>query len=301
MKTRLKRLLPIVLAVLLLTMAAFAGTNANSAYKDFKMLFKENKATDQRGSADIALQLTDNGQTVFSAAGTVVGDKLSKVVSGNFNVVIDEQSKALQFYGEDGKLYLLDQADNAVYIGQKSQGRCDKMSEHDDERDFDQHSEAIVDYFLKDIQKDFEYVEDQDGSTDIALTIDKAEMPVIINALFAKAAEDKGGEHEMEVSNSELANYPLVNFFKQLKDRQPALVDDVAVSQIYVLFDRDQANDFAGISVRLEMTGNDDNGAAHTVVLSAKMSCNPDVQQAIEKISTEGRTIYELPDQQSEH
>jgi hypothetical protein len=303
MSKKMKMIAALVVSSLVIVAVAFAGTPVNLGYVAFKDMLRANHETHQQeGVVTFQLTLKDNGKEVIEVMGSGLG-RSEENMSGAINIQAEGLKKELQLYGSEGQLYIYDVEAEAVYVAKhdekESRGhyKHKRMHGYDGENQkFDGRSEAIFDYFMRDLAKSFHLVDGQDGSKDIVFELNQADMPAIVN-IFASAprGDDYGHGHGGKMHSNDMNGFPLFEELKQLKGVVPELVDQVVVSFVQVIFDRDDKDMLKGVSFSLNVSGLDEEEGFHNLEFSGQIQFDKTNLESIEPISLNGKTIYELP------
>lgn len=310
----------IVTAIAVLGLVAFASTPENQGYALFKELLKSNahqnfESGDFDGRVSGTVTVTDNGKQLVSVVGDMAVSEADKGFQGNVTLQLDNLNKDLAIYGNHKQVYILDKAANQVYVGdhQSHMAGDDEAVEgmghsRDMDRDFINMSaqeEAVMDFFVGDLAKQFEVVPQSDGSQDLAFELTKAEMPAIINLITSLKPEGQGhnysgnghfGDDENMGTQMDLSKYPLFQQLDQAKVQMPELVEQVSVNHIKALMDLDAKGQVDGIAFSLEISGLDKDGVAHNVSVNADLDVSKEAVGNIEKIDLTGKTIFQLPE-----
>jgi len=299
MKNRKVMIIAIVASVSLLALVAFAGSPENMGYELFKDVLKSSAQEKvESGHVTGTVSVTDNGKSVAVVEGSFDGDHNSKAVSGDVTILTDTLDKALTFYGSEEKFYILDTKNNDVYVGKPESDTYDEEQNHRGYEDDANKSEAVMDFLVGDLAREFELVKAQDGTTDIKFELTKGEMPALINLITSQESGDRHMTHDNDNWDDEInvEDYPL---FKELEaaDIDVAdLVEDVEVTRLAVIMDLDAMNQINGLSFDVQVTGLDEAGEFHTISVNADFEFSEIGSARVQKIDTEGMTIYQLPE-----
>ncbi len=314
----------IVTAVAVLGLVAFAAPTENQGYALFKDLLRSNahenfEKGDFSGRVSGTVEVTDNGQQLVSVVGDMMASEADQNFAGNVTLKLANLNKDLAIYGNQEKVYILDKAANQVYVGDQQEhmadGEATEAMGHnraDMHKDFSQmtaQEEAVMDFFVGDLAKQFEVVPQTDGSSDLAFELTKSEIPAIINLITSIKPEGDGnnyggrghfGNNEDMATNMDLSKFPLLQELDQAEVKMPELVESVSVDYIKVLMDLDAKGDVKGIEFSLNISGLDKDGVAHNVSVNADLELSEEAVGNIEAIDLTGKTIFQLPKHEME-
>lgn len=300
MNKRTIMILAVVSAVLLLTFVVFAGTPENLGYEKFKEVLKNSDEGDfDKGNVSFDVVVTDNGNTVVNVEGTVNGDEESKEMSGEFKITAGTLEKELEIYGMEDMIYVHDVQTGDVYAGTDSNDEFahDYERGHDYEanEEFTEKSEAVMDYFVGDLAKEFKLIEDTDGTTDIEFELTKSEVPAILNLLVSMEPEMDHDEDIQWEHNSELDKYPLFKEISEADINLTELVDEVELEYLRVVFDLNGNSEVKGVSIEVRVYGLDENSEEHVISIKADVEMlEGDVE--INKIDLDSKNIIYVED-----
>lgn len=324
MNSKTKIGIAIVTAVAVLGLVAFATPTENQGYALFKDLLKSNAHENfdkENFDGRIAgtVEVTDNGQSLVTVVGDMAVSEADKAFKGDVTLKLANLNKDLAIYGNDKQVYILDKAMNQVYVGdhEAQMAGDDEAFEgmghsRDMNKDFSKmtaQEEAVMDFFVGDLAKQFEVVPQTDGTSDLAFELTKTEMPAIINLMTSMKPEGDshkysgrghfGQDQEMS-SKMDLSKFPLLKELDQADVQLPELVEAVSVDYIKVLMDLDSKGEVKGLALSLKISGLDKDGVAHNVAVNADLEVSTEAVGNIETIDLNGKTIFQLPKHEME-
>ncbi|MBI9013265.1 MAG: hypothetical protein JEZ08_13615 [Clostridiales bacterium] len=294
MKKRNVMIVAIVVAVSMLTFVAFAGTEAYIGYETFKDVLRNNDKVMTSGSGIMTLEVIDNNETIAKVSGQFSGDKELEAMNGKINIQAGTLDKSLELYGLDQKMYVFDTDSNDVYVGSHTE---DNYEEYDTNDDFDKNSEAVLDFLVGDLKKEFKMVNDDDGTQDVSFELTKDEMPAIINLLTSLDHDDMDREdHNADV---DLEAYPLFKEFENATIELPELIDNVEVEYLNIVLDLDENKQMTGMKFEVTASGLDAAGQPHVMTVKGSFEITEDFVE-LEMPSLENKNIIELPEEDME-
>ncbi len=292
LSTGKKVALAVALAITTLAIVAFTGRPDNAGYVAFKeMLKREPVQTSQIVSAKLEFKVTDNGRAIVNVNGSFTSEDDGDQFGGEARILSGDLDKVLHFYKNGDDVLFQAEGDADVYRAQDV--AADEFEDEEIEEGLDFESEALLDFFLKDLAKEFEVTENADGTSEITLDITESEMPWIIQTLMKKAMED---EHvTVGVKEDRYDAYPLLKEMAALAEEPVELVDNVKFTGIRVSFQQDQNQQVQGFGAQLSFSGNDAQGQSHEMDVQLKVVPDAQMTTSIQPIQTEGKTVYDLP------
>ena len=299
MKKRNVMIVAVVVALSMLTLVAFAGTEAYIGYETFKDVLRNQDSELTAGSGKVAIEVTDNNQEILKVNGTFSGDHTEENMSGNLNIEAGSLVKSLQLFGSNNTMYIFDNDNDNVYYANHTEDDYEKYDHHKGHDEFDKNSEAVLDFFMGDLKSEFNLVNDQDGSQDIEFELTKDEMPAIIN-LLSSLDHDKGDySNEYDHSDLDVEAYPLFKEFKEANIELPELTDEVVVEYLSLVLDLNTEKRVEGLSFEMAVSGLDADGQAHDLSVKASFELSETILLE-EMPSLDGKTLIELPEEEFE-
>lgn len=289
----------ILVTVSLLAILAFAGNKTENGYELFKDVLGNFESHDiESGLFEGSLVLTDNDEIKLAVSGTFAQEKEDKMMSGIAQIESPKMNKAIEVYGDDQMIYIVDADRNDVYISKVKEEKANKEWEYEHMGEFDETDEAIVDYFIGNFKKNFKTLEDTDGSTDILFELNKSEIPAIVNLLASSKYDEQYVDEEDEFSNhQEYAKYPLFNDLMALENIELSIDSNVEVQYVRLVMDLNGNQKVQGMEFTLELTGDDELGEHHKVKFEGFFTANDVGEVEVRTINMDGLTVYELPEE----
>lgn len=294
MKRTTLTIVAVTAAVSMLSFAAFAGTETYAGYEKFKDLLKNEQNTEEHGQGNGSITIIDNDETILTARGEFAGDKEMKEGYGNIFIKSDQVEKTLEVYGQDEMIYVVDGDD--VYksshdeddyedhhgkIGMKNKG------DFNPEDKFDAKAEAVFDILMDDVKDDFTVEGDN-----IVFELTKEEMPALLNIMMSEDHE-KEGRMKHDMTDEDLANYPLFEELKTIKSSLPELTEKEAEYIKVLLIVKDET--IKGIEMNIIVKGLDENGDSHVVEVQTEFNKSENPLE-IKTLEITDETVYEIED-----
>ncbi len=295
MKKRNVMIVAIVVAVSMLTFVAFAGTEAYIGYETFKDVMRNNDKDMTSGSGIMTLEVIDNNETIAKVSGQFSGNQELETMNGTINIQAGTLDKSLEIYGLDQQMYVFDTDSNDVYVSAHTEDNYEAYETYELNDEFDKNSEAILDFLVGDLKKEFKMVNDDDGTQDVAFELTKDEMPAIINLLTSLDHDDM--DREDYKTDIDLEVYPLFKEFENASIELPELVDNVEVEYLNIILDLDENKELTGMKFEVTASGLDAEGQAHEMTVKGSIEMTEESVE-IEMPSLENKNIIELPEEE---
>ncbi len=289
MKKRTLTIVAVLAAVSMLSFAVFAGNDTYEGYERFKDLLRNNQHTEDYGQGSGSVTIIDNGETVLTVSGEFAGNHETEEGYGNILIQSDEVEKSLEVFGQDDTFYVLD--GNDVYTGTNEEEEYEYeyhgRRDFDNTDEFDAKSEAVLDFFMGDFKDDFTV-----EGNNIVFELTKDEIPALLN-LMTSDDMDYEDEMEHEMTEEELAAYPLFNELKSLETALPEITD-VEIEYIKVVLVVEN-NQLEGVQTNLVVRGLDENNESHTIEIQAEIN-KLEAPLEIKTFELTDETVYEIND-----
>lgn len=289
MKKRTLMLMALVASVAMLSFAVFAGNDGYEGYERFKDMLRNQEDVNMKAVTG-QVEVWDNGESLVKVDGTFVGSKDDQVGSGEVNIQSSDLQKTLKFYGQDEKMYIVDDQDVYVKAHDESEAYEGRMKR--DHEGFDKNSEAVLDFFMGDLKDDFEAVKDDDGTVDIVFELTSEEMPALFNLM---ASSKEGHEMDDYEHHDMLKEYPLFVELESLKDLMPEL-EISELTRFMIRFDMNGDN-VEGVEFEVKWQGTDTDGNIHDMMIKGQMASSD--EGSVETFVITDENVYELPEHES--
>lgn len=268
----------VMLSGVLLFAVALTGNAANNGYEQLKMLLREEPVQMNNMTVHMDMKLSDNGTAVLQAAGDVKADKTAKKMSGQFQVSGKAGEKAIEVYKNgDAALFRLAGSTNWYQVTSPESGAGDNEKfnsrfEGDVTKGDTQVREAFMDTLMGNLKDQVE-LEESNGLRTFSLSLDKGNMPVLVQTVFSAASMHKEANAP---ETCDLTNLPaeLQNTFGDMKEYKNLvnLSGDRVLEKIKVSLTVDQKNQPQVMEFSAAFSGTAKDGTAHTYDLNCKMS-----------------------------
>lgn len=267
----------VLLSGVLLMATALSGYASDNAYEQLKALLREEQVQHSNLTIHMDLGISDNGTQVFRATGGFKADKDAENMSGQLQVTANEDEKVIDFYQKDDTvLFHLAGSENWYQTTSPEKNSDDeygtrKRFNKDDMKDNQQLREALMDTMMGDL-KDQVLLTESNGLRTFALTLDKSNMPVLIQTAFSVSNRDC----ETEVPEAfDMANLPteLQDVISDMKNYHN-LIDisgEKTLEKIMISLTVDQQNQPQAMDLSTSISGIGKDGSAHVYEMNCSM------------------------------
>lgn len=193
-----KKLLPVGIAVLLsgilLVATALTGNAASNAYEQFKELLHQDPVQFENATVGVNIDISDNGEKILHLGGSVKADKDSTNMSGKFELSGKGPEKAFEVYGNKDDVLLHVEGSENWYQAANHKSEADEEEGprgHFGDKDWNDGKnlrDALLDTLMGDL-KDQVKLAEADGLRTFSLTLDKGNMPILLQTAFSAAGE----------------------------------------------------------------------------------------------------------------
>ena len=266
----------VLLSGVLLFAIALTGNAAGNGYEQLKMLLNEEPVQLSSSSIHTDLSISDNGTSVLQAAGDIKADMISKNMSGQFNIAGAAGAKSFEVFQKGDTVlfhltgsenwYQTIRTENDRYDGETARGQYASQ----DRKSNRQLRDAVLDVLMGDL-KDQVTLDEANGLRTFSLTMDKSNMPLLIQTAFSAGKMHSGVNDQPAF---DMANLPA-----ELK----AAADDMMVyrnlidisgertlEKIKISLTVDQNNQPQAIELSTNFSGVSEDGTAHAYEINCK-------------------------------
>ncbi len=271
----------VLLSVILLVTAVLTSYASNNAYGELKMLMREYRA--ERVEIDsmtlhMEMDITDNGENVLRFTGDIKTADDKKNKSGQFQVTKQGVENVFEVYSKnDTVLFHLNGSEN--WYQTTSAENCsydeDQFSRRrgtEDMNDNQQLQESLMDAIMGDLKDQIALVE-SNGLRTFSLTLDKSNMPVLVQTLFSIAEFRDDTRHQDDAV--------MLNLPEELQDEIGGMMDceDLAeitsnrvLEVINISLSVDEKNQPKNIDLSMRFSGTAKDGTAHVIEVDCSVA-----------------------------
>lgn len=283
------------ISAVMLTVSAMSAMAGTSGYDAWKSAFKQTK-TAESISGRVSLTVTDNGTEMARA--NAAFKKSGEGASAAVTLQAGDAERGLNAYLQDGKAIVKTSASDVYYVMEHGEG--DRSygppwmrdgGKHEPDPAFAAGVERVIDALAGNLKDRVTLKEQADGSKQVSLHLSGNQVPVAVNAVgslllrhassgeapwhdgkpaWASERHDGDGKAAAQDGANEagvFGDHPL--FADGFKPDFPKLTDDIRVEAINLDAAIDPNNDIDEESVEIRISGKDEAGNVHNVVVHA--------------------------------
>ncbi|MEW9701225.1 hypothetical protein [Paenibacillus sp. SI8] len=270
----------------------FSAMASTSGYDAYKSALKNTKAV-QNVAVQASASLQDNGNNLVSANGVFKVNVAGKTASGNANVTVNGTQQSLSVYKQEGQTVMKSASSDVYYVKQEGKEKNKKEKTTEDGQ-LSAQVETVIDALVGNL-KDYVAVDNKsDGSKDISIQLDNAQIPTVINAI-APIAIKEATKHKDDREQKD-DNKPEPQLFQKdlLKDAAPQLSQDIKIENVVIKATVDASNFIQHQEADLTVSGKDDSGTAHKVTLHLQADMSGYNSTTPDTIDLTGKTVQTL-------
>lgn len=276
--------------------SAMASTSGYDAYKSAL----KNTKTASSVAVQAAAQLQDNGKVVVDASGSAKVSLTTKAASGSAEVTANGTQQSISFYKQKDGAVLKSSASDVYYV--KPQNAKEKHKPKDaSEQQMSQQVETVIDALVGNL-KDYVAVNDQaDGSKQISVQLDNAQLPAAVNAIAPIAIKQATKElaNDKPESGTQAGEFPFQE--NVLQSAAPQLTQDIKIEKVAVKANINASNYIQHQEADLTVSGKDDNGTAHQVILHLQADLTGYNSTTPDTIDLTGKNVQQIKHGQGRH
>ncbi|MGQ7885904.1 hypothetical protein [Paenibacillus sp. WC2504] len=271
----------------------FSAMASTSGYEAYKSALKNTK-TVQNVAVQAEAALQDNGAVLASANGSFKVSLDSKTASGSANVSVNGNQQALSFYKEANQTVLKSAASDVYFVKQENEKKH-KTENKLNETEIPQQVETVIDALVGNL-KDYVAVDTKDdGSKDISIQLDNAQIPTVVNALAPIAIKEATKtEHDGEKNDDAVQANALPFQEDFLKNAAPQLTQDIKIEHVSIKATVNSSNYLSHQEADLTVSGKDDAGTVHQVTLHLQANLSDYNLTKPETVDLTGKTVQTL-------
>jgi hypothetical protein len=279
------------LSSLVMVATGFSAMASTSGYDAYKSALKNTKTVNSV-AIQAAAALQDNGNVLADAKGSIKVSLDNKAVSGNADVTANGAQQSFNFYKQASGTVFKSSASDVYYV---KQGSAQKHTEAKDQNEYDmsQQVETVVDALVGNL-KDYVSVDTKaDGSKDVAIQLDNAQIPTVINAIAPIAIKEATKtENDGENKADDKSEIP---FNKDLlKTAAPQLTQDIKIEKVAVKAHINASNYIEHQEADITVSGKDADGTAHQVTLHLQADLSDFNNATPDTIDLTGKNVQQI-------
>jgi len=251
-----KLLAGIGLSGVLMLGSVYSISANTSGYDLYKTALKNTHSVDS-AALDISLNLTDNDQVIFTAESSVKTDDKHQLKSVSASLANETETSQMNLYQQDGSWFVTKQGMEQVYQMELSSPHHQQASELQDDL------ENLIDVMTKNLQQQITVTEQKNGSQSIELDLTGKEIPLAANAFSTLMIK-----HAIMIQDN--AEPTSSNF--HIQPSFPELDHDITVKQMKLTANVNQENYIEKQTVKAVVSGKDEQGKTHELVLEVELN-----------------------------
>jgi hypothetical protein len=292
-------------AVMLTTgLTAMAGT---SGYEDYKSALKATQALKSVSiQADAVLQ--DNGNVLNDAHGQLKVSLPDRKMSGNVQVTGKGAQQSVDlFSGPTGEVWKTGGTDT-YFVKQDKQEKQDGEQQDSTENGhsawMNKQAETVIDALVGNLKNYVSENSQSDGSKQISLQLDNAQIPAVVQALAPLAFKHLSGEHDGQQKQNSVTDQanPDKLFSKNLFNvNEIALTQDIQIQSVSLEAIVNAHNQIERQQASVTFTGKDAGGVSHKLTLNTDVHLSAFDQTTPDTIDLAGKKVQQVQEHQGHH
>ncbi|MNH85154.1 hypothetical protein D3C73_375930 [compost metagenome] len=255
------------LSAALMVTTGLSAMASTSGYEAYKSALKNTK-TIQSVAIQGAATIQDNGKVLGTANAQFKLNMKSGTSSGNTDFSAGGEHQKLNIYNQNDQTILKTDSSDTYYVKQdKEESRFKKM---DHSKAIDPETsrqvETVVDALVGNLKDYVNMDSAADGSKQISLQLDNAQLPAVVNAI-APLAIKEATKHRDEIQPKDSRPLALPFHKDVLKDEVPQLTQDIKIDHVSVKATVNASNYIQHQEADLTVSGKDSSGAAHQLII----------------------------------
>ncbi|MFF2015577.1 hypothetical protein [Paenibacillus sp. NPDC058177] len=279
---------------------AFAGT---SGYEDYKAALKNTVQNLQSVTVQADAVLKDNGSLLSGAQSTLKANLKNEAVSGTVKISGKAGSQNLNLYSQpDGQVWKSDASDTYYVKQDKAEKDEQKQGkEHKDGAWFNSQEETVIDALIGNLKNEITSTTANDGSKNISLQLDSAQIPAVVQALAPvafKHLSDQSQREDLKDSGAKVQLNDPENLFKHslFNAKDIVLTEGVQIQSIHLNAVVNPANEIQRQQFDITFTGKDAQGVSHTLTASLDVQLSALNTTTPDTIDLNGKKVQQVQD-----
>ncbi|RUT35585.1 hypothetical protein EJP77_00755 [Paenibacillus zeisoli] len=257
------------LSAALMVTTGLSAMASTSGYEAYKSALK-NSHTVQSVTLQANASLKDNGKVLETADAQLKLNLKNGNMSGNTDLSAGGEHQKLSMYNQNEQTILKTDSSDTYYVKQdKDDTKAEFKKMHHSKASDPETSrqvETVIDALVGNLKDYVNMDTASDGSKQISLQLDQAQLPAVVNAI-APLAIKEATKHREEIQSKE-SNPSAFPFHKQfLKNEVPQLTQDIKIDHVSVKANVNASNYIQHQEADLTVSGKDASGAAHQLVI----------------------------------
>ncbi len=264
----------------LLITSAFAGIGGSEGYEAYKDALKAS-ASITNATQHVTVTLTDNGNSLLEVQAKVKDDQASGAASGSVTLRTGAaDAGTYEFYNTDGQTVMKSSHSDTYRLIEEPAD--DWGARHDDSLDASEHAamsdgaERIVDALVGNLKNSFVLEEEADGGAVVNVDLSGSQIPAIANTIGSLIIKEAMNAEHQAPEPQDMQAYEDVRDLlgidlEQLGASMPRLTDNVNIDRVGLKAELDANDVIDSHDFSFTISGTDEAGKAHTIVLQASV------------------------------
>ncbi len=253
----------------LLITSAYAGIGDAPGYEAYKSAIK-NTISVQNVTEKASLSVQDNGAELLQVNSTVKADKSKHNASAAIEVQSGSTKETFDLYSQADKKIMKSSRSDTYSIFEFGAGKHKNRHKEDDSNTDGVESseiENVVDALVGNLKDYVQLTPQSDGTKTIEVQLNSSQIPAAANAIGSLLVKEGVSDDHQEKTQ----DFPFENDIKEIKSSLPKLTQDIRINNVALNATVDSQNHITNQKVNLTVTGKDDNGVSHELVVSANI------------------------------
>lgn len=270
----------------------FSALANTSGYDSYKAALKNTRSV-QNVSVQAAAALQDNGNVLANAAGNFKVNISGKTASGSADLTANGTKQSVSFYKQNNQVVVKSGDSDVYYVNQEGQEKRKNKNETPDTQ-MSQQVETVIDALVGNL-KDYVTVDAKaDGSKEIAVQLDNAQIPAVVNAI-APIAINHATKPENSKDQKKENNKNEIPFKEDVfKGVAPHLTQDIKIDKVSVKAEVNSDNLIQHQEADVTVSGKDDNGTAHSLTVHLQADLSGFNSTTPDTIDLTGKTVQQV-------
>jgi hypothetical protein len=279
----------------LLVTSAFAGIGDAPGYDAYKTAIKSTLSA-QSLTENVNVTVEDNGAQLLSVKTVAKTDKAHRAASADVEIQGGSAGGSVQMYRQDGQQIVKTSGSDVYNVygkaGKKDQGHREKA-----DGAWNTEMENVADALVGNLKNYVTLHPQADGTKQIVFQLNGSQIPSVAKALssiFIKQAVNN--DHANKIQNS-----PFGTELQQVRASLPKLTQDIQIQEADLNATVDSQNRITDQKVKVTLSGKDDQGTNHQVVISADIALSGFNSTTPDKVDLTGKQVKTVENQRWNH
>lgn len=239
---------------------AYANASSLSGYENYKLAIKDT-ANLKNETADIKLSVKDNGVSLVDVTSNVKVNSASNAMSQATTVKSSKGSETFTTASQAGKSISKSSTSEVYNVRENNHMNFNKKDEKMNPQMVNS-METVMDILVGNMKDGVTVKDNADGTKKVAITLDKAQIAPLVNAITSLALT-KNNNEPMRIEKAGSLD---------VKNMLPQLASDIKVVSVNVTGDINKENIISNQVASIVLSGVDASGATHTVTINADLN-----------------------------